>query len=158
MSADIKKIWQTTEYLIALRDGRLKDLSPLEKQTDTALEKWQKENSALETYIKIFRGMRDASMTLVNSFALSLHVRERWRPPFHLGLICEHTPVDVFLLTSQKKRGDKSVEKNWAIFGERTLSPGEMARVREGLLVLDRLADAYNDLCTRSSNTSNWKN
>jgi hypothetical protein len=158
MSADIEKIWQATGYLIALRDGRLKDIAPPEKQTDAALEKWQKENSAIETYINIFRGMRDASVTLVNSLALSLHVRERWRPPFHMGLICSHTPIDVLLLTSQKKRGDRSVEKNWAVFGERALSPGEMTKVREGLLVLDRLADAYNDLCTRASNTNNWKN
>ncbi len=158
MSADVEKIGQTTDYLISLRERRLADFGPAEKRNNSAIEKWQRDNSALTIYVDLFRDMRGAAITLINAVAISLQARDRARPPFHLGLICNYMPGQSELLTALKKQGDGSIPKNWAIIGERTLSPAEMARVRDGLLVLDRLADAYNDLCARASNTANWKN
>lgn len=157
MSADMEKIWQLKDYLLTLQRKKLADLGPLDTTPRSILAKWREEHDALTTYIELFRDMHGASVVLVNLISLSLRVDERVLPPFHASNVCIYMPGKSGLLTRRKIQGDRSVLRNWVLFGEKTLSSSEMVRVTEGLEVTDRLADAYNGLCDRAVSPDNWK-
>jgi hypothetical protein len=158
MAHDAEQLLELADKLRNIQKQKLISLAPIERKPRSVVERWKAQDEALSSYIKMFRELHGASAVLLNAVNLSLHVTERYLPPFNLGNICREMPGEMMLFTSIKERSgkDESIVRIYSFIGEETLERNEMALAVEGLRIADRLAVSFISLCNRARNPDNW--
>ncbi len=161
IAQDAEKLLELLDKLKNIQKQKLISLAPIERKPRSLVERWKAQDEALSTYIKMFRELYGASTVLLNAVNLSLHVTERYLPPFNLGNICREMPGEMMLFTALKKERsgkEESIVRIYSSIGEEALERDEMALALEGLRIADRLTHSYLSLCNRARNPDNWKN
>ena len=159
MAQDTEKLSQITDRLGDIQKQKRESLVPIETKSQTVIEKWKKEDEALQSYIDKFQDLHGASVVLLYAVALSLSATERNTTSFYLESICKHMPGEGRLFIHLAKRSTKKGDavRFYKSIGEDVLGRSEMIIVMEGLQIAEQLAHSFNSLCSRASKFDNWK-
>ena len=159
MAQDAEKLSQITDRLGDIQKQKMESLVPIETKSNSVIEKWKKEDEALQSYINKFQDLHGASVVLLNAVNLSLYVTEQHVPWFNLKNICLYMPGEGRLFTHLAKRSTKKGDavRFYKSIGEDVLGRSEMIIVIEGLQIAEQLAHSFNSLCSRASKFENWK-
>ena len=159
MVQDAEKLLKITDRLGDIQKQKTESLVPIETKSQSVIEKWKKQDEALQSYINKFQDLHGASVVLLNAVALSLYATERNPTSFYLESICKYMPGEMglfaYLAKNSTKKGDAL--RFYKSIGEGVLERNEMNIAMEGLQIAEQLAHSFNSLCNRASKFENWK-